>query len=151
MTTIPTHHTFPQRRSTMPQCDGCSKFYKFLDGDRCVPCSESNSEPKPRVSWPLCPHCSKRFEFIDGKKPCLMCQDRDSRDTMSMPPPPLPLPGSRGALSSTAAHNQLDDIQYAMTHPVNARTHSARDTPTYRNPLQSYDQHRNGNENDVSI
>lgn len=129
----------------MPQCTGCSKFYKFLEGDRCDTCSDSAPEPKPRADWPLCSHCGKRFEFIDCTKPCILCQERNSQDALSMPPPPSQPPVRQSTPS--AGH---EDIHYAMTHPTNARTHSARDSPIYRNPLQSYNNHRNCNENDVS-
>lgn len=129
----------------MPQCTGCSRPYRHLVGDRCEPCTESGSVSKPRNEWPVCTHCSRRFEFLEKDRPCIACKEHDSQDSIAMPPPALP----HGVLAPVSSQTQHEDIQYAMTHPVNARTHSARDTPSYRNPMQSYN--HDGDENDVSL
>jgi len=60
-----------------------------------------------------------------------------------MPPPPPP---TSAAPLSPLSQNR--DTDYAMTHPVNARTHSAPNAPVYFNPLQSYQM--SNDENDVS-
>lgn len=132
----------------MPHCTGCSRFYRFLEGDRCVPCAELAVASKPRNEWASCTHCSKRYEFLDQAKPCFQCQALD--DSQAMPPPPPP--SSQVPRSSRIfTHESNRDVHHAMSNGVNPRTHSASGAPAWKNPLQSYGNTSGSDENDVSL
>ena len=130
----------------MPQCTGCSRIYRFLEGDHCTPCTELTIPSKPQNEWPSCTHCSKRYEFLDPEKPCFQCQARN--DSQAMPPPPPP--SSQVPSSHTVSKESNRDIHHAMSNGVNPRTHSASGAPAWQNPLQSYGHTSGLDENDVS-
>ena len=144
--TLPIFYQISSLHFIMPQCDGCSTPYRYMEGKWCEPCQESTETPKMRDKWSLCSQCSRRFEFLSGNE-CLGCKERNLADKMAMPPPqsqshaqvPVPL--------SPRYENR--DIEHAMSHPVNARTHSARGAAPYSNAFQTYEKY--SDENDVSL
>jgi len=136
----------------MVQCNGCSRFFRLLEGPRCDTCREkSEALPKPRSEWATCLGCGKSFEFLSDKE-CLLCQDHSRQ----MPPPPPPPPTSSMEISTPplAAINQnsnrLRDIDFSMTKSVNPRTHGTSDGIPYQNPYQSHEPFCGDTENHVS-
>ena len=131
----------------MPVCSGCSKSFKFLDGERCEPCLEQSTmatSARPHNEWPSCVDCSKWFEFLRNPQ-CFTCKDRDLE---TMPPPVLHSVGITQQVTAAplSVQDANRDVQYAMSNPINLRTHG--NSTSYRNPFQS--RYAEVDENDVS-
>lgn len=110
----------------MTICDGCSREFPFLQHEQCMPCSKSPRNPKLQHEWPTCIECGTSFEHLAGEV-CFSCKKRvrsaAPADVMITAFPLASLPSLSQMPSPTDSNMIGDDITYAMSHPVNVRTH----------------------------
>lgn len=119
----------------MVHCTGCSIFFKALSEGLCGKCVALT--PIQRHLWPQCKTCGSTYQFLGSREECFQCEEaQESMYHYTFCSCQFKIYILHLLLDESATLPAVSDTTYAMTHPVNPRTHSLHKN-VYTNPLTS--------------
>lgn len=118
----------------MVYCNGCSVLFKGLSEGMCGKCVAL--PPIQQQLWPQCKTCGSTYQFLANREDCYRCEEAQSSKFSFTPQSSwsimyFVLLGEH----TPSLSPPMTDTSFAMSHPVNPRTHSRSNI--YINPLTS--------------